>query len=730
MNSNNNSTAGEEAKEDNGPEVRAGTRQCRKKKTAEELLNEKVVLNESLGSKLFCWDSNHKKDLSCSCLRILHGRRDYCQAVGEFQVMFDSLSFTEKKKVVIEWMRNLPDDDGGNTIQEYRIPYILHANADLEQYQDLRNKRICVTAMRALLGKGRDWWKSCVDHHKSMTLPNHKLTGKISNKKRKFLGDFQEQLEEHFEELQREAEPIATRYVREVTGETSLRDDQDDLLFLPPYLTVRGCYAKFCFEKRGVKITTTNKGNVKKAAAAGEGEPKSVPSWQAYVKYWKEKHPLLKVRKPTEDICSYCYKFYNLHKFRSNTPPSTEDDATTDAADSGSGSIEARVDLDSEDEETQQQHKDGDATTDLSDAAVGVEASTALMEKAILEAADHVKRARAMRTFVNEKIETYTFIADFCQNMELPYFGKEQPGDTYYLTPSKLEGFGVADVSKPKSVDGNDADHLYFHCYKEGYGAKGGINVASMIMKTLQLTSVLKKDSFGRPIKGGELNIVMDNCGGQNKNNYVLLLAPYLAEMGFFATVNMVFLVVGHTKNVCDRRFNDLKRTYHNSQVFTLAEAVNVLSKSAHVTVWPIDPLTDWKDYDTMLQVPYVKLQKRKLKIKVNHIFSASADSSNVIRFSTRISSLPEHPPVYADIRNEAFAVGKNRLKELRLLRPLTVIYKGLPGYKQILLHKNYISFVPKQYHNDALYQQPSAEVLKAEEEERGKERIEKLTKR
>jgi hypothetical protein len=72
-----------------------------------------------------------------------------------------------------------------------------------------------------------------------------------------------------------------------------------------------------------------------------------------------------------------------------------------------------------------------------------------------------------------------------------------------------------------------------------------------MIMKTFKIIAVLKHDySEGNPIKGKELNLVMDNCGGQNKNNCVIPLAPYLVEMGYFEEVNIIFLVVGHTKNV------------------------------------------------------------------------------------------------------------------------------------------------------------------------------------
>jgi hypothetical protein len=40
----------------------------------------------------------------------------------------------------------------------------------------------------------------------------------------------------------------------------------------------------------------------------------------------------------------------------------------------------------------------------------------------------------------------------------------------------------------------------------------------------------------------------MDTCAGQNKNNYVLRLAPYLIKKGYFKAVTFIFLVVGHTK--------------------------------------------------------------------------------------------------------------------------------------------------------------------------------------
>jgi hypothetical protein len=65
--------------------------------------------------------------------------------------------------------------------------------------------------------------------------------------------------------------------------------------------------------------------------------------------------------------------------------------------------------------------------------------------------------------------------------------------------------------------------------------AKGGINVASLLMEHLEDRGLL----LG--IKRRHLNILMDNCSGQNKNNMVLRLAAYLVEKGSFAQLDFIF---------------------------------------------------------------------------------------------------------------------------------------------------------------------------------------------
>jgi hypothetical protein len=100
---------------------------------------------------------------------------------------------------------------------------------------------------------------------------------------------------------------------------------------------------------------------------------------------------------------------------------------------------------------------------------------------------------------------------------------------------------------------------------------KGANNVASLIMKTFQKLNILCKDSVG-----GELNIIFDNCSGQNQNNTVLKLPAWLMAMGYFKEKHFILIVVGHTKNAPDCPFNLLKQEYLKQNLFTFDELVLV----------------------------------------------------------------------------------------------------------------------------------------------------------
>ena len=66
------------------------------------------------------------------------------------------------------------------------------------------------------------------------------------------------------------------------------------------------------------------------------------------------------------------------------------------------------------------------------------------------------------------KNRIYCFCGDYSQNLDLPHFGSEQPGDTYYFSPLTVNVFGLVD---------HTTEVLSAYVYNEGEGKKGGNNV-------------------------------------------------------------------------------------------------------------------------------------------------------------------------------------------------------------------------------------------------------------
>lgn len=682
-----------------------------------------VSFNQQQLVKTSCTDHLQGRGCMCNCLWIFGYKTVFQQAVAEFQVMFGMMEGNEKKKLLIEWMKQQGDADPGNWM--FPVPFIIDMDTDTwEEYIVLKRTQICRNALLELLGQSKAWWWNCAKHAKQNTVPGHKLKGKPSNRQRSFNFHFRDDLIDHFENLKKEAGPIPTRFVREITGLVTLRDTDDKAKYLPPYLTKRGCYASFCLE-RGVKITTDNRGCTIETPADDKTDVQNIPSFSAYLSFWNREYDDLKVSRPAEDICAHCFKFYNKHKYSKTAFNGVVDDSTLVIDNAGAADAVDKA------------------------AVVSIDDDTLSNESDILKAAIHVEQARAQRKLVNTKTEqaradrmndvshpnrTYTFIADYCQNLALPHFGQTQPGDTYYLTPLSLYVFGVVDVSHVGNGAEEEQDHLYAHIYKEGTGEKGGNNVCSLLVKTLKHLKLMEFDKNNKAIKGKELNIIMDNCGGQNKNNHVILLAPYLVEIGFFETVNIIFLITGHTKNVCDRRFNNLKHTYHKKQIYTMKQAVEACSESSFVTVIPVDPSNDWYDYHTMWLQIYTQMSKCKptpLKIQMNHIFSCSKATRSQLMLSTRVADLDRYKNVSAEITNPSFKVSayQSRQQLLKECTPNRIVYAGIPEYKQVKLYKGFSHFIPEQYWSDVC-PKPDDATLKREEADQKKRREEKLNKK
>jgi len=564
-------------------------------------------------------------------------------------------------------------------------------------------------------------------------MPKHKSIG--STNYNALVNDLKryEPLIHHFEYLSNLGEVRATRVVATlidgVQGHAN-REDTIEQTYLPISMGYRSCYRRY-MASIGYKVRTNAVGV---AIAEGvEGKPIDNSEYVSYPTYfyvWKKSFPNLKVSRPAEDICAYCYAFANRHRYLASHSLATR---TPENGDADKSDVDEDEGVSSGGEEetamTTDRSEGVSTTTSRSSNVLTPEAARNKIdeerEMMLLEAANHIKMARAQRALYQEKVaaavastragkqhgeSVYCFVVDYGQNMELPIYNSEQPGVTYYFSPLSVYNMGMVNHGHDYGDDRGVAEHMHCHVYHEGVGKKGANNVSSLIVKTLRVLNLLREDSVG-----GELNIVFDNCSGQNKNNTVLKLAAWIMTMGYFKVVNFIFLVVGHTKNSADRLFNSLKGEYRKQNIFTMEGLIESLNRSESVTVHPAFP-EDFYDYDTLLNGIFRDLAG---KVKKNHIFSCNDDGSTMI---LRQSNLAEHPETVHKLRNtktwkfqnfrEFFEYSGNMLRPVRCL--------GLNPYKAVEMWKNYRPNVPDEYHSNWLYSEPSAEVKGKVKDERG----------
>jgi hypothetical protein len=352
------------------------------------------------------------------------------------------------------------------------------------------------------------------------------------------------------------------------------------------------------------------------------------------------------------------------------------------------------------------------------------------METMIEKAARHVQQAKDMRNMLigkakvandwNESIRVCpvitderwdeavdTIVGDYCQNLGLPQLGEHQPGETYYFSPLTVNCFGLANV-------GLDKAHLTAYIYHEGEGKKGGNNVASLIMKYLDNEGLILRRE--RPRK--ELNIVMDNCGGQNKNKFVIRLAPLLCELKYYQQVNIIFLVAGHTKNAADQLFNLLKMLYRKSQCFTLDQLQQVLDTNQYVECIKVGP----NDFKNMGQFE-------------DDLYSTNPLSGNTKKYQLFYAPMDNPGVLYAKESNEAVNVQEMNLKkghditreqilqdfDFQELPQLNNV-EGIRQIKQVELFSKWRKHVPDEY-KSLLYDNPGEDIIQSVKDNRKKKK-------
>ena len=290
----------------------------------------------------------------------------------------------------------------------------------------------------------------------------------------------------------------------------------------------------------------------------------------------------------------------------------------------------------------------------------------------------------------------YSFCSDYCQNMDIPHFIQEQPSETYYYSPLNISCFGCCDFA---------TDKLDAFVYDEGEGKKGGNNVCSLIYKKLVDDGIMDLAKKHGP--GKQLTLTFDNCVGQNKNRMVLRFAQYLVDCCIFKRVEAIFLIMGHTKNICDRRFKDLKKQFHHKNVYTFDQLITTLShkNERYVNVIPVNwsCFYDWDQYLTNT----LQYKKAVKDVSKYHCFYYDTDYKGILK--------KQHTMMTNVIANETI----NKNSECLIWKEtLTTNYPpledapGIKEIKQVELYTKWRKLIPEQFQN-IICPKPADDIIK-----------------
>jgi hypothetical protein len=269
---------------------------------------------------------NADRPLKCSCLRIFENEF-VTNCVAAFCVKFGHMDRHTQQLLIAQRIRDaqLADLPSENNHCIYSLPFLQpklvfvgdDGNDDLvvpplegaDGAAVATKHQVCQSALRTILGVGKQFWSRCKQAATTGELPQHGLKGATSNRQRNFNAEIHPDLVVFFDEIQKLADPVATGIVGEVTAaETNigLLEKEKGELVLGPAFSKRKLYQRFCWE-RGHCIRYTANGTPVKEERTDEGWDRSkqrlqICAWNTFRLFWEKHYPHLHVQKTAEDI--------------------------------------------------------------------------------------------------------------------------------------------------------------------------------------------------------------------------------------------------------------------------------------------------------------------------------------------------------------------------------------------------------------------------------------------
>ena len=211
----------------------------------------------------------------------------------------------------------------------------------------------------------------------------------------------------------------------------------------------------------------------------------------------------------------------------------------------------------------------------------------------------------------------------------------------------------------------------------------------------------------------GHLVLIADNCAGQNKNKTMIKFIQWLVEAGFVKQATLLFLIKGHTKNICDRFYNLVKTTYHNKNIYSEKYLDNVLGIQDNITIHRMVP-ANFKNFDNWLFQFYTELDS----ISTFHEFTFGASEDNLTTTGCKVySDAPKTsfellPSRRTSRVSKNYSVDERRAKILTMYEDLeTIENKGLSEQKQCEMYFKWRPMIPEEYREE-LCPRPSDEAI------------------
>ena len=150
---------------------------------------------------------------------------------------------------------------------------------------------------------------------------------------------------------------------------------------------------------------------------------------------------------------------------------------------------------------------------------------------------------------------------DFAQQVHFP-FSAQQTGPEYFKAARKCGIFGICNDGENKQVS-----YLIDEAENPGKGADCVISLLH---------------HYFEHHAAGEKNVYLhaDNCVGQNKNNASIQYLMWRVLTGRHESVELSFMLVGHTKFSPDRFFGLFKKAFRQSTVCTIFDITRTVSRS------------------------------------------------------------------------------------------------------------------------------------------------------